>query len=708
MKVTIDVDTGGTFTDIFATVDGKRVTAKSHTTPARLTAGIMEAIKIAAEKAGISVEEMLSSAEYMRHATTATTNALIQRRGPNLGLITTQGFEDLVLIGRGASWSDGKTEVEKRKISEIRKPVPLIPRDNIVGVGERIDYEGRVVRPLDKQDVLQKVRHLLDKKVEGIVVCLLFSYINPTHEREIKKTIQQEVPGNLPVTLSSDICPKQGDYSRMTTTILTAYLQPSISEELSHLQNELQTHGFKRNLLIVHNTGGVADIYHTTALQTYCAGPVAGLIGAAYLAKQLGHGNVLVSDMGGTSFDVGTIVEGRIPFYVWQPVVEDWQVNMSLLEVLSIGAGGGSIAWLNHVLGNRLEVGPQSAGAVPGPACYDKGGEEPTITDADVVLGYLNPSYFHGGRTRLSKEKAVTSIKRKIADPLGLKVEEAASLIKKVVDSNMGDAIARMTSLRGYEPKGFILFAYGGGGATHCCGYAFRAGIEKVVVFPFSPVFSAYGSSAMDLVHMYEQSKRLILQKPGPGDYLTDYEQFNELVVALQERAVKDISEEGFGPDSIVFTLELEMKYGGQLHMHRIASPQVFLQSEEDVKAVCDRFGSEYAKAYSPVVVYPAGGIEVNNFLLRATVLVDKMELPTYPDGGKAPPESAFKGKRLSFWEEASGWAETPLYEQELLKAGNIIIGPALVEAETTTLVLPPGTRMTVGKHHEMLVEQLG
>ena len=516
------------------TTDGKATIAKAHTTPARLTFGIMEGIQLAAEKAGISIEEALSNAQYFRHATTATTNTLIQRKGPNLGLITTQGFEDLVLIGKGASWADGKSEVEKRKISEIRKPTPLIPREKILGVAERIDYQGRVIRPLNKEDVLQKVRHLLNQKVEGIVVCLLFSYINPAHEREIKKIIQQEVSGKLAVTLSSDVCPKRGDYSRMMATILTAYLQASISEELVFLQNELQAHGFERNLLMVHNIGGVADISHTTALDTYGAGPVAGIVGAAHLAKQLGYGNVLVSDMGGTSFDVGTIVEGRIPFYAWQPVVEDWQVNMSLLEVLSIGAGGGSIAWLNPVLGNRLEVGPQSAGAVPGPACYDKGGREPTITDADVVLGYLNPTYFHGGRTNLNKENAVYAVK-KIADPLGLKVEEAALLIKKVVDSNMGDVITRITTLRGYEPKNFICFAYGGAGATHCCGYAFRAGIEKVVVFPFSSVFSAYGSSVTDLVHVHEQSKRLIIQKPGPGDYTTDYEQFNELSAALKK-----------------------------------------------------------------------------------------------------------------------------------------------------------------------------
>ena len=704
MKVTIDIDTGGTFTDIHMTVDGKPTIAKSHTTPSHLTFGIMEGIQLAAEKAGISVEEALSSAQYLRHATTATINALIQRKGPNLGLITTQGFEDLVLIGRGASWADGKGEVEKRKISEIRKPIPLIPRERIFGVAERLDYRGRVVMPVNREDVVDKVRRLLAKNIEGIVVCLLFSYINPSHEREVK-TIIQEVADGLSVTLSSDICPTQGDYSRMMTTILTAYLQPSITEELSRLQNELRARGLKRDLLMVHNTGGVADISHTTALHTCGAGPVAGLVGAAHLAKQLGHGNVLISDMGGTSFDVGTIIGGNIPFYVWQPVIGDWPVNMSLLEVLSIGAGGGSIAWLNPILGNRLEVGPWSAGAMPGPACYDKGGNEPTVTDADVVLGYLNPAYFHGGRTRLNKEKAIEAI-RKIADPLGMKVEEAASLIKKVVDSNMGDVIARVTSLRGYEPKSFICFAYGGAGASHCCGYAFRAGIEKVAVFPFSPVFCAYGSSTTDLVHMYEQSRRVILQKPGPGAYLADHEEFNEVVRALQQRAIEAISEEGFELDSISFTLELEMKFGGQLHVHRINSPRLFLKSQEDVRTVCQHFGNEYSKTFSPLVVYPSGGIEVNSFLLRATVIVDKVELPVYRDMGKVPPGRAFKGTRSSFWEETGPWIETPVYTQEFLETGNVIVGPALVEAETTTLVLPPNASLMVGKHHEIWIQK--
>jgi len=286
-------------------------------------------------------------------------------------------------------------------------------------------------------------------------------------------------------------------------------------------------------------------------------------------------------------------------------------------------------------------------------------------------------------------------------------VEQAALLIKKVVDANMGDVIAKETLLKGYDPKEFVIFAYGGAGPTHCCGYGFYAGIGKIVAFPFSPVFSAFGSANMDIVHLYERSKRIQLLAPGLGDYLADYHEFNDLVHGLQERAIRDIAEEGLPSESIIFTLELDMRYGGQLHVHRIVSPRLMIGSESDVKEICSHFGDEYAACFSPLVVYPQGGIEAFNFILRASMPRPRIELATYPDKGKSPPLEAVKGKRNAFWEELGGWREATVFELQRLESGNIIEGPAIVEAVSTTLVLPTAARLSVDKYRNLVIERI-
>jgi N-methylhydantoinase A/acetophenone carboxylase len=605
---------------------------------------------------------------------------------------------------------DGKSHLEAKQVGQAKKPAPLIPRYLAVGVKERIDYKGRIVRPLNEKDALEKIDYLIQCGVRGFVICLLWSYENPVHEQRIRELIEQEYPeamlASVPVVISSEICPKMGDYPRMITTLLDAYLHQTMWTELFGLSREVRAKGYRgRPLMMVHNTGGMADLYHTTAIQCHNAGPVAGLVGAAYLGKLMGYENIVVGDVGGTSFDIGTVIKGNLSDYAWRPCIAEWQVNWSMLETMSIGAGGGSIAWLNKTLGNRLEMGPKSAGSRPGPVAYDSGGTEPTTTDADVVLGYLDPGYFHGGKIRLNVDKARKAIKEKIAQPLGIELEEAALLMKKVIDANMGDVISRVTSLRGYDPKDFVIFAYGGGGPTHCCGFGFYAGMKKIVVFPFSPVFSAFGSSTLDVVHFYEKSKRVSMLEPGNGQYLKDPESFNQVINELMARAVQDISGEGFPTESIIFSLEMEMKYGGQVHSYRMRSPRLLLESNKDVKEICNSFGDQYARAFSPAVVYPEGGILVDSFLLRATVPCPKVELPEYPLGGEEPDAKAFKGKREAYWEEIGGWSNTPTYLGSYLLPGNLIEGPALVDAVSTTLVLPPNRRLSVDRYRNIIIE---
>ncbi len=712
MKVSLDVDIGGTFTDLFLNYDGKTAFTKTPTTGYNLSVGFMQAIKEAAGQLNIPVKDLLSNTEIVRYSTTIAMNTLLQRTGPKLALITTEGFEDIVPIGKGASWSDQLTVKEIRNIARIAKPEPIISRGMTVGVKERVNSKGEIIRPLDEEDFLEKLQYLVDKGARGFVVSLLFSYINPTHERRIAEIIRREYPdyylGAMPIVLSSQVTPKQNEYTRTVTTILNAYLHYSMWEQISGTGDELRNSGYDKVIMMVHNSGGMAEVFRTAAIQTFNGGPVAGLIGGAYVGKILGYDNIVVSDMGGTSFDLGLVVAGSSRFYQYHPLIDRWWVDMTVLETRSIGAGGGSIAWLNPVMGNRLEVGPQGAGSMPGPAAYNLGGTEPTVTDADIVLGYINPDYYHGGRMRLDKEKAIVAIREKIAHPLGMEVEEAALLIKKIVDANMGDTIAKETFLRGYKPGDFILFAFGGAGPTHCCAYGPYAGINKTVVFPFSPVFCAFGSSTMDILHLYEQSLRIPLLAPMTQKCFDDYDVFNNMVKSLQEKAIKDITDEGFPADSIRFGLEIEAKYGGQLNILRFMSPLVFINSEDDVRAVYQAFEDEYCRVYNRISAYPQGGVDILNLILRATVDYPKPKLPTYPLAKETPEKDALKGKREAYWVEYGAFRPTPVYEAKLLKHGNIIGGEAVIEAEDTTIVLPPGFKLSVDQYHNFIIEKGG
>ncbi len=708
-KATIDIDIGGTFTDCFIKYGDQSVIAKSPTTGYDLSVCFLKAIEKGADVLGLSIEELLIETDVIRYSTTVAMNKLIERKGPKLALITTEGFEDITFIGKGSQWQDGISSQEARNVVKVDKPTPLIPRELVVGVKERIDSNGNITRPLDENDFRNKLQYLVDQGVMGFVVCLLWSFKNPVHEKRIKEIIKEDYPeyylGNMPVFLSSEVLPKRFEYSRANVTILNAYLHQTIAEELASIGDELRDLGYKRSLLMVYNTGGMGEVYRTAAVNTYNGGPVSGVIGSSQIGKLYDYKNIVFSDMGGTSFDLGLVVDGSTRFYQFHPVIDRWRVDIPIIETKSIGAGGGSIAWINADLGNRLEVGPQSAGSFPGPVAFDQGGTEPTVTDADLILGYIDPDYYHGGNLKLNVEKARQAIETKIAKPLGIDVVEAAALIKKVVDGNMGNIIHKETVLKGHNPKEFVLFAMGGAGATHAAGYGFHAGINKILVQRQSPVFCAFSSSMMDVKHIYEESKHVIMLKQGGKELLDDYVSFNEVIERLQDKALRDIKGEGFSEEQVVFELELDMKFGGQLNVKRTSSPVITLKKEEDVKAIWDTFTKEYSEAYSPLGVYPEGGIEIENFVLHAIVVQPKYQLPDHEYQG-VDPSQALKGAREVYWEEYKGFHETKIYQMEELQYGNRIIGPAIIESDNTTIVLPPDATYTVDQYLNGLIEK--
>ncbi|HEX8765351.1 MAG TPA: hydantoinase/oxoprolinase family protein, partial [Candidatus Acidoferrum sp.] len=355
--------------------------------------------------------------------------------------------------------------------------------------------------------------------------------------------------------------------------------------ELSAMWDKLRERGYKKPLLMIQSSGGIAEVFRTTASRTFNSGPVSGLMGAHHVAKTLGYRNVIMTDMGGTSFDVGLVVKDSVRSYDFRPIIDRWMVGITMIKTLSIGAGGGSIAWINKLLQNQLQVGPKSAGSMPGPVCFNRGGKEPTVTDADVVLGYINPDYYFGGRMRLNKNAAVQAIREKIAKPLGMEVEQAAEVIRKIVNGNMASAIIKEVHLRGYSPEDFVLFVGGGAGATHVEGY--KGDVKKAVVFNFSPVFCAFGSSTMDIMHVYEASKKITLLEPGTKRASEEFVIFNQTVESLIEQAKRDLIADGLSREDAAFVLELDMFYGGQFHVKRTLSPLLALQSVQHVETLC-------------------------------------------------------------------------------------------------------------------------
>ena len=693
VKATIDVDIGGTFTDCYVTYGGRAGWAKSPTTSDDLSRGFFGAVEEAARVVGIPSRELLEEAGVVRYSTTIALNALLQRKGPPLGLITTRGHEHMLQIGNGHQWGDGLPVREQRRVAAARLPEPLVHSSLIVGVTERIDREGDVLRPIDDAEVLDAIQQLVDAGVRGIVVSLLWSSANSSHEERIREIFEAEYPdvylGNIPVLLSSEVVPKWREYARTNTTILSAYLLTEMSQQLLRLSDRLRESGYDRPIQLVQNTGGVAKVTRTRVVDTYAAGPVGGLLGSAERVRELEIDDVICTDMGGTSFDLGLVVRGAPRYYSLRPVIDRWAVDLRLLEVRSIGAGGGSIASLNRAFGDRLEVGPQSAGSLPGPACYGLGGERPTVTDADVVLGYLDPENFLGGRLQLEPELAEEAIAEHIADPLGISVLDAALAIKNIVDSNMAAEILKEISLKGFDPRTFSVFGYGGAGPAHACGYAEQLGIDRVLLFPESPVFCAFGSSTAEVGHVYERARPLVLFDPAQGGFLSDYDAFNDVVAQLEADLMRDMRSEGIALDRIRQELELELRFGVAPVTQRVHCPKLRIDSPADVEGIYEAFRAEVHRL-SLGVAMPEAMVRIESFALHGGLPSDNVPPRHREAEGEGIEPVRPNGERTVTWGHGVGTVSTPIFSVSDLTPGAIVEGPAIGSSEDSTYVIPP------------------
>ncbi|MCL6650143.1 MAG: hypothetical protein K6U89_17670, partial [Chloroflexi bacterium] len=547
--------------------------AKSPSTPKDFAEGFFNALAAAAEKLGLTLGQLMQQTRLLLHGTTVGTNAVVQLRGAKTGLITTRGHGDALIIMRSVGRSAGLPIEKLLHVSRHQKPAPIIPRTLIREVSERVDWRGEVFLPLNTDEARAAIQYLLDQQVEAIAIAFLWGFVNPAHELAVKRMVQEMSPSTF-VTCAHELIAKPGEYERTAATAINCFIGPGSSGYIRRVQERATQLGYRQPLLIMQASGGVATASEAAQKPVFTigSGPAGGIIGAKFLADLLGHRNVIASDVGGTSFDVGIISDGR-PLTASETVIHQYTFFMPQLDIQSIGSGGGSVIWVDELSGT-MKVGPHSAGADPGPACYNRGGEEPTITDANLLLGYLNPHNFLGGKFTLDTNSSVRAMRR-VADRLGMDVVEAASGAVQIVEFHMADLMRQMTVQRGLDPRDFIVYAYGGGGPLHVVSYARELGCRTVVV-PLGSVastWSALGIQSADLLHVYEKAELLIAP--------FDHQRLNDIFAELEAKGRAQLREDGIAEDAMRVYRSADMKFRMQIHRVEVPVPGGLLTAQE-------------------------------------------------------------------------------------------------------------------------------
>ncbi len=695
----IAVDIGGTFTDCFVAWDGEFLQTKALTTHKNLANGFNEAIDNACEQLDISRETLMAEVGSVRYATTLGTNALIERKGPKVGLLCTHGFEYTVPISRGRGYAEGLPVEQIRDMSNAKRPEPLVPASMIRGVRERLDVNGDVLIELDEDDARRQIRELVNNGVEALVISLTNSTANAAHELRLQEIVQQEYPahmlGGIPVVLGHLVAGRSGEYVRTSSAIIDAYLHSTMYHAMSQLSLNLREAKHEKPMLLVHNSGGMAQLNSTDALQTVHSGPVAGIYASEELARQGGIGNIVTADMGGTSFDIGIVVEGGYKHYDFNPVIDRRLVSVPMVHLVTLGSGGGSIASYDQMY-NAIKVGPKSAGSDPGPACYDSGGLQPTVTDADLLLGYLDPQGYANGTIPLVRNRSIMALED-ICDELDLEEIDAAKLIKQTADSDMATGLVRELRSRGYHARDFTMLAYGGNGPLHCCGIAEKAGVNRVLAPPYSSVFSACGGAAMTQMHIHEKSLAIPLYNQHTREIFQDYDFFNNIVSELEAQGCNDLLRQGVATSDIKYRLELDLRYGVQKIETSVIIDKTRIEKLRDVLEIVEKLAVDFSERYGETMAAPETGVWVTTF--RVVTYLDmpplKFESMLPLDAKLAAPEPSGGFRQCHFVGHEAG-LNTPIYGAEVLIPGTVVEGPAVCNPGQTTYLVEPGWRMEV------------
>ncbi|SEQ20592.1 N-methylhydantoinase A [Solimonas aquatica] len=689
----VSVDIGGTFTDCFVVWDNQYIEGKALTTHHNLALGFNDSLGDACRQLKLEPATLLSEVDSVRYSTTLGTNALIERKGPRVGLLVTTGFKSTIPLSRARGYGEGLPESAQMDIPNASRPQPIVPIPMIREVRERVDYLGKVFWDLDEDDVRLRIRELVDAGAEALVVMFTNSVVNPAHELRVREIFLEEYPahllGAIPMLLSHQVAGRKGEYARGTSTIMDAFLHQIMYHGLGTLELNLRAQGYTKPMLVSHNSGGMAQLNSTDALQTVHSGPVSGIAASEHLAAVAQLGNVVATDMGGTSFDIGIVDQGGVKHYDFNPVIDRWLVSIPMVHLVTLGAGGGSIARYDRLFGS-VEIGPQSAGSDPGPACYDRGGLKPTVTDADLLLGYLDPKNYAGGRIPLNARRARQAVEDQLCDELDMDVVACAKLIKRNVDASMANGIATELRTRGYEPRDFTILAYGGNGPLHACGIANALGVSRILAPPYSSTFSACGAGNVNQMHIHEMSTWTVLFDANAKTFFSDYDSFNAHVEELERRGREDLTRQGMNAADVRYRLELDMRYGNQRVQTAVVTPLLRLKSQKDVLALMDQFHQSYGARFGEGSQSPETGVRINTLRVCAYVEQPKVTFAPLTLTDKTLPPPAPVGQRECHFVSRDKPLATPIYDEQALAEGTRIAGPAIVVTRATTYLVEP------------------
>jgi acetone carboxylase, beta subunit len=695
------IDAGGTMTDTFIVdASGQFIVGKAQTTPEDESVGFMRSSEDALGYWSLEPRSAFPQIVSGIYSGTAMLNRLLERKGRKVGCIVSGGLEDYFKLERGIQTYLSFPYSDRLHVATHFHNEPLVPRERMRGVRERIDLFGDVAIPLYEDDVRAAVAALIDQDVESIVVSLLYSWRNPVHEQRVRELIEEVCAerglngGSPSVFLSSELYPMRRDFPRLNSTLIEAYAAEPSRAQLERVRAVTKESGAAFDLRIMAGHGGTISVEARELARTLISGPIGGVVGSRHLAEALGLRNVVCTDIGGTSFDIALITDGECQI-VPTPEFGRYVLNLPMIRVDSIGAGTGSFIRINPN-SNRPELGPDSAGSRIG-VCWPEGGlETPSVSDLNLVLGRLNPDYFLGGDLKLDVERARDAIEKQIARPLELSVERAAAGILELFDETLQYEAAGQVLGKGYSPVDYALFCYGGGGPLHVAGYTSKIAYRDVLVPAWAAGFSAFGCACADFEYRYDRTIDLPIP-PGAG---ADVKQAGAAAIqqawdALRQQVAAEFAKSGKVEDEVTFRCFVRMQYYGQLNDIEIYSPAQRLKDAGDVDALIAAFEDAYGKVYARSAKSPELGYLVTYAIVTGAVQVEKPALPLEPLAGPEPP--AAKGARQVWWHE--GWLETPIFEQTDLRAGNVIAGPAIVESPADTLVIPPGRRARLDQH---------
>ncbi|HMU40268.1 MAG TPA: hydantoinase/oxoprolinase family protein [Pseudomonadota bacterium] len=686
----LGIDVGGTFTDLFLWPSTGNVESyKVLSTPSDPSEGVLNGLLHIAEKKGLDLATFAKQVATIVHGTTVTTNAVLTRKGAKTALLTTKGLRDALEMRRGIR--------EEQYNNRYRNVSPIVPRYLRLPVGGRIDRDGNELSPIDENEVRQTVQKLRAEGIEAVAICLLNSFAQPRHEQVVARIVKEELP-NVFVSVSSELLPVIRFYNRISTTALDAFCGPVLEKYLNNLTLRLATAGFSGVLLIMQSSGGVAlpQVVRARPATTLLSGPAAGPCAGSAFANSAHKPSCLVVDMGGTSFDASLVRKGRIPLKT-EGDIDRLRTALPMLDIVTIGAGGGSIGWIDS--GGLLRMGPQSAGAQPGPACYGRGGHLPTCTDANVILGLLDPDTFAGGALTLSKENAERAIDQHLARPLGFSVEAAAIGMYRVINTNMAYGVREITVKRGLDPREFPLVIAGGAGGVHACEIARELSIDTLIVPAFASTLCAVGMLLTDLAHDFVRTFVCTLSEASLSQVLS-------LVEEMSQEGDRLLEKESVSVEKRRHEIFLDVRYAKQYHEVTVRVPKEALH-HKDLSQIATPFHKEHNRLYGYDLVEQGTPIQLINVRVRSVGTSDIPTLPTV-EFGPPDPSHARIGTRRAFVPEQSAFLPVPVFSGHKLLAGNQVSGPALVDRTDTTIYVTENYVATMDERGTAIIEKKG